>query len=264
MGFVAPAPGVPAPAPQPGPFFADPPPARLTPLELEIETRHVLNRWLDMVTTVNAPPWQETLFRGKPIRLQLPTPPAKSLDALDQVHQAMPGSGPAASAKQILDTLQKARPRGEAPKTIVGRKPLPPPRDAMAGWLRRVFLLTAGPAALRLLASAGQLAPGDVTIIEAAYPKGLDKERMDSVSAATSLTAAAMRNGHQPDLPMWLNDQLLVLMGEEKPADVWQALYGSKNGGDVSAGGNGAQGPSPSAKPSSIVTNAAPGTTRSP
>ena len=224
MTAIAP-PVAPAPTqPSPGPFFADPPPAPLTPLELEVETRHVVNRWLDMVTTVNAPTWEQILFAGKPLRFQIPTPPQKSLDALDQVHQAMPGSGPAASAQQILATLQKARPRGEQAKTIVGRPPLPPPRDAMASWLRRLFLLTGGPATLRMLASAGQLALGDVTVVEAAYPKGLDKERMDSVAAATSLTAAAMRGGHQADLPMWLNDQLLILMGEAKPADVWQAL----------------------------------------
>jgi len=126
----------------------------------------------------------------------------------------------------------------------------------MASWLRRVFLLTGGPATLRMLASAGQLAPGDVTVIEAAYPKGLDKERMDSVAAATSLTAAAMRGGQQADLPMWLNDQLLILMGEAKPADVWQALYGQK--GNEKPNGGAQQGPSASAPQSSIVKNAAP------
>lgn len=228
---------------------------------MEIATRHVVNGWLDMVTSVKSPSWRQIVFGGRPIDFKMPTPPPEALDALDRDHQAMPGDGPAARAKEILDMLQKSRPRGSQLRSINGSRTMPPPRDAMASWLRRVFLLCSGPEALRLLAAAGQLSGRDVTVIEAAYPLGLEKERRDSVEAATALNAAAIRNATgDVDLPMWLNDQLLTLMDERQPADAFQALYGQGDDkADDGAAGAPKQGPSASAPENSIVRNAATG-----
>lgn len=239
------------------PFFAPPPPPALSPPELEIATRHVVNGWLDMVTTVKAPSWRQILFGGRPIHFAIPTPPEASLIGLDREHQAMPGDGPAARAKEILNMIQKARPRGSQLRSLNGSRSMPPPRDAMGSWLRRVFLLCGGPEALRLLAAAGQLSGRDVTVIEAAYPKGLERERRDSVEAATAYNAAAIRNGTSDvEFPMWLNDQLLTLMDERQSASAFQALYSPDKSEEDAAP---KQGPSASAPERSIVKNAATG-----
>lgn len=254
---------VPEPQPQPdpsAPFFAPPPSPALSPLELETATRHVVNGWLDLVTSVKAPTWRQIVFGGRPIHFTMPTPPEASLEALDRDHRAMPGDGPAARAKELLDMIQKARPRGSQLRSMNGSRSMPPARDAMGSWLRRVFLICGGPAALRLLAASGQLSGRDVTVVEAAYPLGLEQERKDSVEAATAFNAAAIRNGTgDVELPMWLNDQFLTLMDEQQGAAAFQSLYSPDKSDDAANPKPPAQGPSASAPENSITKNAAPG-----
>lgn len=219
--------------------------------DLEEAARHALLGFLGLHVSVRAPSWHQILFGGHPIDLKLPEAPQGVQDAIDRTIEVMPGETVAETAKGLLDGLRSAKPKGTTPRSLEARKPLPPPRDAQANWLRRLFLVTAGPEALRLLAAAGYLTAADVATLEEVYPEGIDRERMALTEAATALTAAAARGGHDADLPAWLNAQVLTLMGEHRPADLFSDLY--QGGGEP---------PKPrapiGASPSKLVDNTRP------
>lgn len=243
-----------APAPDIQPAHTAP---HLSPVQQEEAARHVLNRWLGLRVAVSAPTWRQILFGGRPDRIEVTSIPDACLGEIDKTPQVMPGDGPAAEALKLLSALRDARPRGGSPRSISARRQLPPSRDAMATWARRVFLIAAGPVALRLLAAAGNLLSNDVALMDAAYPAGLDAERMASVEAATAFTAAALRNAHhEADLPSWLNDQMLTLMAETSPADFYQALYDGSGSASKTA-----PGPSFGGTKSVIADQAAPNPT---
>jgi len=189
-----------------------------SPLDLEEEARAELLRLLRLNVRVRAPEWREILFGGRPISAKLPVVPPAVLARIEKAE----ATGP---ARRLLGIVQREMPETSNPRTIAASRPLPPPKDAMAAWLRLIFLVTAGPSALRLLVAAGYLTGGDIDIMQDAYPAGLDQERTASVEAAMALTSAAMRNRQDPDVPNWLNDQLLTLMDEHRPIEFFAGLY---------------------------------------
>jgi len=219
--------------------------------ELEEAARHALLGFLGILVPVRAPSWHQILFGGHPISIKLPEVPQSVQDAIDRTIKVMPGETIAERAKELLDGLRSAKPQGTTPRSLEARKALPPPRDAQATWLRRVFLITAGPEALRLLAAAGYLTATDVATMEEAYPEGVDRERLQLMEAATALTGAAARGGHDADLPAWLNAQVLTMMGEHRPIEFFSGLYGG-----------GGEPPKPKApigaSPSKLVDNTRP------
>lgn len=235
--------GLPIPAPAPAPP---------TGTALEVLARGALKASLGLHVTVNAPTWRQILFGGARIPFQLPTPPDGVLAELDaKPADPPPGDLVAAAASVLRAGLSDSRPRGTTPRSISARRTLPPASDAVGSWLRRFFLVTAGPASLRLLVAAGYLTPMDVATMAEVYPQGLDAERMEAMEAARVVTAAAARGGHEADLPDWLNDQLITLMDEERPTDFFQALYEPEDQKQQ-------EGPSASAPPSKIVEQTRP------
>lgn len=228
-----------------------------SPAGLEGLARHALTSYLRLRVAVKAPTWHRIVFGGQPIKFRVPRVPDAVIERLEGKPEAAPGDIPAARAAAILDAIRGARPRGTQPRSVSGRRPLPPPRDALAAWNRRLFLALAGPAALRLLAAAGYLTTTDVAVMEALYPAGVDGERLDAVKAAGALTGAAARNGVDAALPPWLNDQLLTLMGERSPAEFYAALYDDKGGAEEGQGGP-PPGPSVGAPPSQVVDQTKP------
>jgi hypothetical protein len=221
----------------------------LSPIEMEDAARRALNGWINLRVDVRAPTWRELIFGGRPADITIPRVPEACLALLDKTPQVMPGDGPAAAGAKLLEALRSARPRGGSPRSLSARRPLPPSRDALSAWMRRVFLIAAGPEVTRLLAAGGYLIPGDVAMLEAAYPKSIDAERMACVEAATAFTVAAMRNGHhEAELPAWLNAQLLTLMAEHRPAEFFQSLYSP-----AAAPAPDQPGPSASGQPSVIA-----------
>lgn len=208
-------------------------PAPATPqptgVELEVLARHKLLRLIGLNIDVTAPSWNTILFSSTKIKWRMETPPQACLDAIDQVPpDAAPDDAVATEANVLLKGLSASKPRGQQPKSIVGSKPLSPPQDATAKWLRSVWLITVGPDATRLLVAAGYLTPSDLDALDTAYPKGLDAEKQACVGAAMALTAASARTGVEHDLPPWLNDQILTLLGESRPTRYYADIYAAE------------------------------------
>lgn len=200
-----------------------------TGIELEALARHKLLRMLGLNIEITAPTWNTILFSSTKIKWRMETPPQECIDAIDQVPpEVPPGDAVATEANVLLKGLSASRPRGQQPKSIVGSKPLPPPQDATAKWLRSVWLITVGPDSTRLLVAAGYLTPFDLNALDTAYPKGLDAERQACVQAAMALTAASARTGVEHDLPPWLNDQILTLMDESRPTRYYADIYAAE------------------------------------
>ena len=200
------------------------------PLEgkaLEDAARAELDRTLNLEVGIKAPTWRQILFSGKRIKFQVPKCPDASLKILGQIKP------PDDTAKDHVgitavglgEGLQKSKPEGIVPASITALPALPPSRDAMSAWLRKVFLVTAGPDALRLLVAAGYLVPSDIEALEEVYPEGVDEQRKAAVEAGMAVTAAGTRTGHSVELPPWLNDQLMTLMGEPGAQGAYQELY---------------------------------------
>lgn len=225
-------------------------------LALEEAARMYLRRHLGLEIEGRAPTWRDLLFGGGRIEFRVPQIPPESLALLDKDPVAPPAGPDQKLGAKLLADLKDARPRGMTPRSISPRVPRPPARDALAAWMRRVFLVAAGPESVRLLVAAGYLTPGDVDTIEGIYPGGLDVERRTMVQAAGALTVAAARNGSDPDLQPWLNEQLLTLMDEHRPTEFFEQLYAreEKQGGDQG------QGPGVGAPPSQVVNQTRPAT----
>jgi len=246
----------PQPSGNPGQLpIAAPMPRQPTGVELEVLARHKLLRMLGLNIEVTAPHWNQILFSSTKIRLRIESPPQSCIDAIDQTPpEALPGDAVATEANVLLKGLAASKPRGVPPKSIVGSKPLPPPKDAEAKWLRSVWLITVGPDATRLLVAAGYLTPSDLTALDTAYPKGLDAEKQAAVGAAMALTTASARTGVEHDLPPWLNDQLLTLLDESRPTRYYADIYAAEQ-----AQAKPAAGPNPSsASPNLISRQSAP------
>lgn len=254
----APAPARPVQLPPAAPVVRPAP--QPTGIELETLGRERLRHMIGMRLTLNAPTWNETLFASKRLAIKISAPPAGVLTAIDQLPAppTPPGSPPdavAAEASQLLAGLSNAKPRAIPPRSIAGGAGLKPPADKMARWLRRVFLVSAGPEAIPLLVAGGYLLPSDVALFKVVYPKGLDDQRRAAVQAAITVGTAAHRNRiDDHDLPSWLNDQLLVLMDEARPSDFFAEIYAQD------AKENETKGPSPSAsdQPNLIARQSAP------
>lgn len=201
-------------------------PEELTGAALEGAARDALRAKLRLRVTVNAPTWRQLVFRSSRISFTIPATPPEvvaeiaraTTDDLQQDHVGV-------LAFKLLEGLQASMPAGRSPRSMAGRRPLPVGQGAMGAWRRRVFLVAAGPQALRLLVAAGYLTAGDVALMTEVYPEGLHDERLGAVEAAGAITAAAARAGRDADLPAWLDDQLFTLMEEERPTDFFQSLY---------------------------------------
>jgi len=242
----------------PQPMTPTPAPVRPPPqpkgIELEQLSRARLRRLIGLRVDVTAPTWNQILFASQKIPMRIESPPGAVLNAIDQLppDPLPPGSPPDAvrtESEQLLKQLSDARPRGDSPRSIAGGPRLPPPQDALASWLRRVFLVVTGPEACRLLVAAGYLQSSDVDVLEVVYPEGLDVERKTAVGAAIALTNASMRNGVPHDLPAWLNDQLLTLMDERRPLDVYKDVYAAADKGAKQPAG-----PSPSSAQPNLIS----------
>jgi len=234
------------------------PPPQPTGRDLEDMARARLRRLIGLRVDVTAPTWNQILFASQKIPMRVESPPGGVLNAIDQLPpQPAPPGSPAdpvrTESEMLLKQLSDARPRGSSPRSIACGPRLPPPQDALSAWIRRVFLVVTGPEACRLLVAAGYLQPGDVDVLEVVYPKGLDEERQAAVGAAINLTNAAMRNGVPHDLPSWLNDQMLTLMDEKRPIDVYRDVYDAEDKAQKTSG------PSPSsAQPNLIAQQSEP------
>lgn len=198
---------------------------------LEEAARAELNRALGLTVDVRAPTWRSLMFSGsKRIEFQVPLPPDEvvaRVTALDPSRFAQDATGLA--ALKLVEPLQKSKPQGMPPASISARRPLPPSRSDVMQWDRQLFLLTAGPDCLPLLVGSGGLTPDDVDYLVANYPEGTDAQREAAVEGATAFTAAGARTGHDPELPAWLNDQLLTLMDEPRPTQMFQDIYQRAN-----------------------------------
>lgn len=198
---------------------------------LEEAARAELNQALGLTVDVRAPTWRSLMFSGsKRIDFQPPRPPGEivaRVTALDPERFAKDATGLA--ALKLVEPLQKSKPQGQAPQSISARRPLPPSRSDVMSWERELFLLTAGPDCLPLLVGSGSLTPDDVDYLSTNYPEGTDAQREAAVEGATSYTAAGARTGHDPILPPWLNDQLLTLMDEPRPTQMFQDIYQQAN-----------------------------------
>ena len=209
-----------------------PPPVpveELKGVELEDASRAEMRRALGLTVTVSAPTWREIVFMTAPILLKIPEVPpgvAGRLGALRLEWFAENKVGMAALA--LAEKLQKAKPGGTFKRSAAPGKPLPVAHGAFSSWERLVFLVACGPDVAPLLAAASYLTGSDVDAIVESYPEGVERQRLEAVTAAATLTRAAARTGHDPSLSEWANGQILTLMAEEKPADVFQAIYASK------------------------------------
>lgn len=228
------------------------------PLEgqaLEDAARAELNHAIRLDVQVNAPSWRQVLFGARRVKFQIPKPPEASLKLLGQIKppESLPKDNVGITALGLAEGLQQAKPEGFVPAAITAVPALPASRDAISTWLRRVFLVTAGPAALPLLVAAGYLTPGDVATLDETYPEGVDEQRKAAVEAGMAVTTAGARTGNTVELPGWLNDQLLTLMGEPRDTEAYQDLYTQAEkpaGGTSTLGG----------QPSRIAEQTAPDT----
>lgn len=202
------------------------PPPPLEGKELEDAARAELCAMLHLDVTVNAPTWRQVLFSGVRVRFDVPKPPQAAMDALGQIKppDSLAKDHVGITALGLAEALQQAKPEGMVPKSITAQPALPPSRDSMTSWYRRVFLVTAGPQCLPLLVAAGYLLPSDVETLDSTYPEGTGEQRKGAVEAGMAVTAAGHRTGHTVELPSWLNDQLMTLMGEPDSTDV-QHVY---------------------------------------
>lgn len=237
------------------PTDPDQPPPPLDGKPLEDAARAELRKMLHLDVSVNAPTWRQVLFSAKRIKFQAPKAPDQSIKILGQIK---PPDGVAqdhvgVTAVGLGEQLQKAKPEGMVPQSVTALPALPVSRDATSAWLRQVFLVTAGPEALRLLVAAGFLLPSDLAILEGVYPDGVDEERKAVVEAGMAVASSGTRTGHSTELPGWLNAQLLMLMGEPNDAGDYQDLY--KQQSQNAPGGGGLGG-----KPGKIAQQAAPDT----
>lgn len=231
------------------------PPEALKGIALEDAARATLKRTLGLTATVSAPTWRELVFAGKPIPFKVPEVPggvAARIGALRP--DTFPKDAVGLAALQLAEKLQKAKPGGTFKRSVAPGKPFPVAHGARADWERFVFLVAAGPEVVPLLAAAGYLTASDVDTLTEFYPEGLEAQRLAAVGAATSLTHAAARTGHDPNLSDWLNDQMLTLMAEERPTDVFQAMYEAKDPQQQQSN----QGPSASGARSRIADNYRP------
>lgn len=232
------------------------PPKQPKGIELENLGRRQLRQMLDLRVDITAPTWNQILFstHKKPVKIEkLPEASMKALDKpLSDVDPGAPPDAVRDEARQLFTGLSTARPVGNAPRSIAGGLPMPPPADKYAKWLRRVYLVTVGPEAVRLLVASGYLLSDDVSVLEVVYPEGLDVERKDATQSAINLTNAALRNGADASLPAWLNAQLLTLMDETQPSKYFKQIYTDEQKQPQS------NGPAPSSQPNLISQQSEP------
>lgn len=206
------------------------PPPPLEGQPLEDAARAALCSMLNLVVTVTAPTWRQVLFSGRRDKFAMPKIPDASLERMGRITppESLPKDNVGITALGLAEALQQSRPEGFTPASITAVPTLKPSRDSVASWLRRVFLVTTGPAAIPLLVGAGYLLPGDVDILAAAYPEGMEAQRKAAVEAGMAVTSAGHRGGHGVELPPWLNDQLMTLMAEPRDVGFFQGLYADK------------------------------------
>jgi hypothetical protein len=208
------------------PLALVPPPEPLQGQALEDAARAEMCRALGLVVSVSAPTWRELMFAGKPIDFKVPEVPPKvagKIGVLTPTDFAADQVGLAALL--LAEKLQKTKPAGSFRRSVVPGKPLPIAHGDAADWERAVFLTATGPGVVPLLCAAGYLTGGDVETLGVTYHDGMEAQRMAAIEAATALMQASARSGHDPELPDWLNEQMLTLMNEERPTDVFQAIY---------------------------------------
>jgi hypothetical protein len=242
--------------PPPAPAESPPP---LEGVALEDAARAELCRSINLDVSVTAPTWRQVLFSGRRIKFSVPKPPEASLLLLSRTEapQGMAQNEVGMEAVKLGEMLQSTKPKGLVPKSLTAVPPLPPSRDVMTTWLRHVFLVTGGPQVLPLLVSAGYLMPSDVETLEGVYPEGMNRERLAAEEAAMAVSHAGERNGQAPELPAWLNDQMMTLMGEPDDAGFYQDLHGDAGGAKSSGTGGGLGGST-----SKLAAQTAPDTTR--
>lgn len=228
----------------------------LTGEPLEQAARAELCRALALTVTVHAPTWRQIMFMGSPIRFQVPDVPegvAGRIGALKPEAFGKDAVGLAALA--LAEKMQQAKPKGTFRRAVAPGLPLPAGHGQIEDWNRLVFIVTAGPPVAALLVSAAYLTSQDVDTLEDNYPKGLEQQRLEAVAGATALTHAAARVGTDPHLASWVNDQTLLLMDEERPVDVFQALYNKKGDAPPADGAQGGGGQGPTATGQSRLAN---------
>jgi len=208
----------------PGDLPPESPP--LSPLALELAARLELQRALGLSVSVRAPSWRAVMFMGKPISFHIPPVPegvtfrVKNLDK-DAFRKDPVG----VEAIRLAETLQKSMPTGYAPRSVTAARPMPASHADQAKWARSVFLVGSGPDALPLLVAAGYLTPMDCAALTAAYPNETKAQQEAAIGGARAYTEAGQRTGINPELPGWLNDQLITLMDESRPTGAFQDLY---------------------------------------
>lgn len=206
-----------------------PAPEELEGLALEAAARTEMRRALGLDVTINSPTWRALMFASKPLAIRVPGVPDDVAGRIGSIRPtAFRPDAVGLKALALAEQLQKAKPGGSFRRSVAPGKPLPVAHGARGDWARRVFLLACGPEVVPLLAGAGYLTTGDVETLTEAYPEGMEEQKLAAVSAAASLTEAVARTGADPNLPEWLNGQILTLMGEERPTEIFQALYAKK------------------------------------
>jgi hypothetical protein len=220
-----------------------PPPAPPTPAEEEEQARQEMLRALGWRVEVSAPPWPEVLRLGRPRVVLLPKIPdgvVARLRTLQKEWFAPDDIGLKALA--LAEGLQSAMPQGAVPRSLGAARQLPPPQDAIQGWMRQATITACGPDVVPLLVSAGFLTQPDVDVLDSTYPAGMDAQRLAATEAAAPMSAAAKRAGRASAFPAWLDDQTMTLMGE--PADTDQSVHEPDK--SAQQGGNGQGGPNAS------------------
>jgi hypothetical protein len=202
------------------------PPEELKGVALEQAARDELRRALGLSVNISAPTWRQVMFMGQPIAFKLPdVPPGVAARISSVKPDVFAKDAVGLAALQLAEKLQGSKPGRSFRRSVVPGMPLPNAHGSLDDWERLVFLVGAGPACLQLLVASGNLTSGDVEIMTTAYPEEMEHEKFAAIQAATAFTHAGARAGVDPEIPDWLNDQMLTLMDEERPVEVFQAIY---------------------------------------
>ncbi len=195
----------------------------------EATVRAELRRGLGINISIIAPPWSKVLLMQKPLSFAVPAVPDGVEHRLTHLEpQSFRQDQTGLSALAIAERLQKQLPEPVYRASIAPGRPHKAPRGSGLDWRRALFLATGGPDVTRLLAAARYLTNGDLDALTQDYPMGLEGERIAATAAARDLITVANRSHQEPGVSDWVNDQMILLMGDETPASTFQALYADK------------------------------------